>query len=785
MKPPITAAIFALPMAVSSPAEAAPGYELSIPAGSLNQSISRLSSQTGVSIGSINIDLSRHKAPALKGRYTLRRALRRLLKDTRLDFVIVNDRAVTIVESRSRKAPVPPRKQPVGRPNQSSVPDNQTIIVTASKQGSALRDFSGTAAVVDVGNISPIAESDGLEGLLSLLPTTAQTNLGSGRNKLFLRGVADSSLIGTTQSTVGLYLDETRLSYSGPNPDLRSYDQSRVEILEGPQGTLFGAGTIGGIVKIVTHKPDSEQMAGKLWANIGATQGGDFSYDLASMINLPLSDNLALRAVGYYQRDGGYIDDVGRGLSDVNRAEIIGGRLGLRYKPGNDWIVDASLLHQSNQTQDGQYAERDRDDRTRISLVAQPFEADITSGSVTVSRKWDAFQLVSTLGYTKHKNFSTFDASILSQDSTPMIFNEEIASNLITHETRLRWNNDDGHSAVLGISYLDNRDIVTLEMGAVDQPEELSETENGNLEAALFGEASYQVSADWSASIGGRLTYSRSIAEIIIDGGQELDPSRKTVRFLPKASLAWEPDFNGLIYASYQQGFRSGGISVGLGNDNPITQFASDTIQTFEAGVKVGRVPDSRFKASIALFYSSWNDIQADLIDEAGFPRTTNIGDGLVYGVSLSANWALTEPFSIYARFFANESELVEEADDFVIGDESRLPNIAEMGANIGWSWKLALPEDKELTIRSDMRYVGASQLGIDPFLSLEQGDYLTVNGSVQLQSDRWRFSLNLENILNSAANTFALGNPFTVADGLQTTPLRPRSVTLGARLAF
>ncbi|MEH6758878.1 MAG: TonB-dependent receptor [Parasphingorhabdus sp.] len=790
LKLAIFSAILATPIPMLSPAEAAERYSLVIPSGNLSQSISRLSSQSGASIGSVDVSLNDYRASALRGKYTLRQALKKLLRNTDLDFVVLNERTARIIRRPARTVARPvSKKQEPGR-GKSAVQAPPTtnietpiIVVTASKQGSPLKDFAGSAVIVDIATAGQVAESEGLEGLISRLPTTAQTNLGLGRNKLFLRGIADSSLIGTTQSTIGLYMDETRLSYSGSNPDLRTYDQSRVEVLEGPQGTLFGAGTIGGIIKIVTNKPEPDAVSGAVWSSLGASEGGGASYDLASMVNLPVNENLAVRAVGYYQHDGGYIDDVGRDLNNVNSSEVFGGRLALRYQNRDNWIVDLNLLHQSNETRDGQYSERDQLERTRSSLVAQPFDGDFSSGSLTASKQWDKFKLISSLAYVEQRNFSTFDASILSPTMAAMTFNEEIKGNLLTHETRLSWRSDSGHSAVVGIAYLDNRDIVTLEMGTPDAPERLSQTENDNLEAALFGEASYQVSDDITASLGGRLAYSKSVAEVVIDGGQELDPSRARVRLLPKAALAWKPDSNGLIYASYQEGFRSGGISIGLGANNPITQFASDTIQTSEAGIKIGRRADSRFSADFAFFYSKWNNIQADLIDEAGFPRTTNIGNGLVYGVSLGANWAVTDHLSVYGRYFANESELTEAAANFVVGDESRLPNIAEMGANVGWVWALALSDNRELTFQSDIRYVGTSQLGIDPFLSLEQGKYVLVNSSAQYQINQWKFSLNVNNLFNSEANSFALGNPFSVADGLQITPLRPRTVTLGVKV--
>jgi outer membrane receptor protein involved in Fe transport len=250
--------------------------------------------------------------------------------------------------------------------------------VTATKQGVSLARFAGTARVIDLepGDIGRFGES-GTEAALARLPMLGSTSLGPGRNKIFIRGIADSSFNGQSQSVVGQYLGEARLTFNAPDPDLQLYDIARIEVLEGPQGTLYGSGSLAGIVRLVPNAPDPSGLAASATAGLTATEHGNPGGDFSSMINLPLvADRLTLRAVGYGAIKGGYIDDAGRGLRDVNRTTIYGGRAALRWEPGDDWQIQLGATLQFIADRDGQYAERGLPDLTRNSTLAQPFVND-------------------------------------------------------------------------------------------------------------------------------------------------------------------------------------------------------------------------------------------------------------------------------------------------------------------------------------------------------------------------------------------------------------------------
>ncbi len=183
----------------------------------------------------------------------------------------------------------------------------------------------------------------------------ASTYLGAGRNKLFIRGIADSSFTGPTQATVGQYFGDLRLSYNAPDPDLRLADLAAVEVLEGPQGTLYGAGSLGGLIRLVPNAPDPTRFAGSAMLGGSATTNGAPGAGCAGGAQPPLiADRLAIRLVADSASEGGYIDKPLLGRTDVNRTRIAGGRAAVKADLGGGWSVEAVGIGQRIRGADSQ-----------------------------------------------------------------------------------------------------------------------------------------------------------------------------------------------------------------------------------------------------------------------------------------------------------------------------------------------------------------------------------------------------------------------------------------------
>lgn len=773
----------------ASPAAAAE-ISFDIPAGRLSDALIRLAEQAGITIGIADPALAAVRSRPLRGRMPVRSALTRLLAGSGYRFEYMGANAVRIVRAAPvLPRPVPPRAPPppaerVPAPPEAIQPD---IIVTASKQGVALDRFAGTAHVIDLrGEEIGRFGTRGTDAVLDRLPMLASTNLGPGRDKIYIRGVADSSFNGPSQSIVGQYLGDVRLTFNAPDPDLNLYDMARVEVLEGPQGTLYGSGALGGILRIVPNPPDLTHFSGTLSAGLLSTRHGAAGGDAGLMLNLPIdTGRLALRAVAYGSVDGGYIDDIGRGRRDVNRVRTYGGRLNLSWQPGNGWRIELGGVAQYLAGRDGQYAMRDMPPLTRSTNLAQPFDNDYQLGQVTIRKRWSDIELVSSTGLVRHSLESRFDATGFPATTGPQLFVEDVAITLVTNETRISQPDSRGEGWVAGWSLVHDIDRITRTLGPPGTAFPITGVRNAVSEAALFGQYSFALANRVTATIGGRATLSRNVGMALDTAGETSEPDRIDFRPSPTGAISWRPLDGLILYARLQQGFRAGGLAVANSDSGTVTQrFDSDSLTSVEAGFRLGR-PGGAFQLDAALSFARWSDIQADLIDSRGLPYTTNLGDGRIYGVEANASWRVTPTLSLEAAAFFNESALSHPDPAFASAQDRDLPNIPGAGARAAAHFRTALSPSLSFALDAAFRYVGGSHLGIGAPIDLVQGGYFDGRIGSRLEFGRFGISLDVDNVADARGNRFSFGNPFGVAAGLQTTPLRPRTFRLGLDTRF
>lgn len=774
-----------VPIGASASAQAQ--RSISIPAGSLYAALRQLARQTGITVGGTVRGMARLRTPAVRGDMSAEEALRMLLAATPYEAIRSGARTFRIERRNIRsERPASASTTPANaQPSPPAAPP-QPIIVTASKRETGYDDYAGSATVADLDDALPGTQSGGLEHLLAALPVISSTELGPGRNKLFIRGVADSSFNGPTQSTIGLYFGEHRLIYSAPNPDLRLYDVERVELLEGPQGTLYGTGALGGILRLTPRHAAPGEWEARLWASTSLTAGGEPSYDLAGLVNVPLGNSAAIRILGYNGRTGGYIDDSLRRLTNVNRTLTEGWRATLRTDFGDGWTVDIDGLGQLLDTRDGQYADEGLLPLTRRSRIAQPFDSDIIGGGVTVRKDWGDLDLVSATGVFRSDLGTRFDASGLSSTGDLLAFDEDRRIDLVTHETRLSQNSTGDYSWVLGVSGVVNVERRTQALGDPDAPALLIALRDTTNEAALFGEASVSLSDRWNATLGGRIVLSESLSEKILVSGVEFEPRVTAFRFLPTAAISWRPDERLFAYLRYQRGYRAGGVSVeGATDSNPqIDRFEPDGLETIELGARLNLRDIMRTELSVAGFVTRWSNIQADRIDERGFPLTSNIGDGRIYGMTASATVRPIEAVSLSGALFLNQTHF-SAAPNVIAGTEGQLPNVAEIGARTNITVTAPVSDHARIEALVGLDYHGESILGLEPFLEIPQGGYFEAKAAIAYRTESWSIALEAANLANARSNRFAFGNPFLVGNARQTTPLRPREIKLSAAIRF
>lgn len=797
----------------ATPAWAADRQAIHIAPGRLGEAAIALGRQTGASIGMSDQSLAQLPTPAVRGTLSIDSALKALLKGTGARAKRVGPAGWRIV--RAPSSPRPPAPAPILAAIAPAPDQPQAdIIVTASKRDTPLARYAGVVETLDSNLFSTAEAAGGTAALLSRVASLSSTHAGAGRNKLFIRAIADSGVAGPTQATTGQYLGDMRLNYAAPDPDLKLYDVGRVEVLEGPQGTLYGAGSLGGIIRIMPNAPNLGEWGGQLSAGLSATQRGEPGADLSGTINIPLvAEKVALRLVGYGVRDGGYIDDLRRNRDDVNRVQTWGGRAALRFAPDADWTIDLNGVYQHIDGEDAQYASRSVGRLERASAVAQPYASDYLLGNVRIERQWDTLRFVSSTGYVRHHLDESYDAT--QPEGFPALFTQRNHVDIFSTENRIVRDMDNGLGWILGASYLQSSSELhrsltgfgTLGTAIAEPviipgvpiygrgiPAAATGVRNSVREATLFGEASFEPVRGLIATVGGRLTNSRlsgraldavtalSTADL---ARAEAQADRDETIFLPSASILTDALGDVTLYARFQQGFRPGGLAV---DDQRVRRFQNDRISTVELGARKGVPGRDRFAASANLAWTDWRNIQADVTDRIGLPTTANIGDGRIYTVEARVVLRPVAPLTLDASIIYNDSRLTQPAAFLrtlsFAGRSLDLPNVANLGGRMGIDWRAEIGDGGMLHLSGSARYVGKSRLGVGPILGQTQGDYVDTSLAANLRWGAVQYSLSLTNLLNSNGNRFSLGTPFDLNTDYYT-PLRPRTVRLGVDFAF
>ena len=270
-------------------------------------------------------------------------------------------------------------------PQQAPAQEDMTleeIIVTATKREESLQEVAISVTALGSDQLEELGIAD-FESYAQMLPSLSYKSVGPGTATLIMRGAADGGdgNASGSQPSVGLYLDEAPVTTIASNLDIHIYDMARIEALGGPQGTLYGASSQSGNLRIITNKPNAEQFSGGMDVTGFGTAEGDPSYSVEGFVNVPLSDKAAIRLVGWYLDEGGYIDNVagsrtyqlegGYGYNpdpnapygrtntidnaslvkeDFNELTKIGARAALRIELNDNWTADASVIYQDLET---------------------------------------------------------------------------------------------------------------------------------------------------------------------------------------------------------------------------------------------------------------------------------------------------------------------------------------------------------------------------------------------------------------------------------------------------
>ena len=510
------------------------------------------------------------QARALRGAFSAEEGLRRLLAHTSYMVERIDPVTFRIVERVARPERSPPRMAP---------PGVGEIVVTAARRPRALDRFAASASVIDADSLTRAgigSTTDLAQGVAGL----AFTNLGPGRNKIIVRGLSDGAFSGHTESTIGIYVEDSRITYGAPDPDLKLIDVERAEILRGPQGVLYGGGAIGGIYRITLRAPDLDDVHGFAAASTETTRDGGIGEGVSGMVNLPIvRDRLGLRLVGYHEMTGGWLDNPSLGVENTNSTVREGVRATLLARFDGSWTVTLRALTQGIDSRDSQYTSALAGERRRSTRLLEPHDNDFALTSVTVRGGLPIGEFSSTTSLLHHDYNSRFDAtgafSGLGLDPASVTaFDDENDLRFFVEEARLSgvaapfpWT----MGAFASIGRLKSSGRLTRDALGNAPSTFFAEARADDIsEFALFGEATWPIARHVEASFGLRAfrnalstdAVSLSVASALSD---KFSGDRTHTGVSPQFRLSYEPTPDAFYYFQAGNGYRSGGFNAGVG----------------------------------------------------------------------------------------------------------------------------------------------------------------------------------------------------------------------------
>lgn len=758
-------------------------------------------SQSGVSVGS-GVTAACGRSRPVQGIFEIEDALTRLLAGTGCTWRRIDARAFAIVRT-TPALHLPWRRQPPRAPlstGEAAPTQLGEIVVTATKEDTALSQAPYALSVLEGQDFDSATRRDTAD-LATRLSGLTITNLGPGRNKIFVRGLADGPLSGQTQAMVGLYLDDTRLTYDVPDPDLRLVDIERVELLRGPQGTLYGAGSIGGILQIVTRAPDLTSYSGEVFASAAVAEGAGVSRSYDIVINAPvLRDRLALRAVGYSEVIPGSVDDVNLGLDNTGDTTRRGARIGLLWRIGSNWRLRLGYVAQTLHSDDSQYAFSTLGGDRRSLSLREPSSNDFDGWSATLSGDLGWGRLKIDTAVQSHGLDRRYDATVATSrfgGSGPTAYDESDSIDaLVTEATlmsrpggRLNW-----LVGVFATEYSHDRtgDLTQLSPATLLYD---SQRRDHTDETAFYGQASWAFTDRLRITAGGRLFRLGVETEAMAHQGgvstDTLDDDRQDSGFAPKVVIEYALRDKVLLYVQSSEGYRAGGFNAGAtagpsygvpGGAQPYRQFRSDELVSYEAGARIRAWNDS-LAVRLALFAIDWRAIQSDRIGADGLPFTGNIGDARNMGFEAEVAWT-AGPWRIDANLMIDDPDLNDPDQGFPLPAKTNLSGVSNVVANFAARRDLTFAS-RPAWVSGSLGYIGASNLIFSSTERSPMGDYWTSDLAAGVDFETWSLNLRLDNVLGSEGDTFAYGNPFLVGVTEVTTPQRPRSLAFSISRRF
>lgn len=640
-----------------------------------------------------------------------------------------------------------------GSPNQLA-----EVVVTALKRSTSIQKTPLAISAIDAQSLSNQGITNSTQ-LSRVAPNLVITQGSNGSARLTIRNIYAAG-----EPTVGLYYDETPITGSvgvssdagGSTPDIQLFDVQRVEVLRGPQGTLYGAGSMAGTVRLIFNKPDLKRYSGSVAGQLDTVSHGGVGYDTYGEANLPLANDLfGMRVVGFYSHQGGWLDNSTLGLHHFNDTDNRGGRMLFRLQPASNITLDGLAVFQNRQGDSSQWDYQEfvnggpKFDQSIATRTPVNDKLKIYSGTLN----WDlGFATLTAVGAYSDRELSySFDYSpyftgaaasatptssgclryagiaaggacspvqlqgyqALADAMAPVTAFQPQYTKESTQEVRLA-NDANRFKWTIGAFHSHRKNFVNSELDLTDPITGLTlmpaqrtyqRTVLDVLEQyAGFGEASYDLTDKLSLTVGLRyFDYKKTDTGIVQEGnivvGNYVQPpttaTSSQTGLVRKFNASYQITPDVMTYASASQGFRPGGVNESIGLPAALGPYRSDNLWDYEVGVKSAWLRHTLI-VNGDVFQIDWSNLQVSATANNGaFGFITNAGNVKARGVELESTMLPLDRLTLQLSASYTISRLQ--------GDETAPPGITITGAGVDGDY---VPMTPKVTAQGSAEYV-------------------------------------------------------------------------------
>lgn len=685
----------------------------------------------------------------------------------------------------------------------ASEDESQRVVITANKRAEKQREVAGTVSVISGSDLESRGARD-QEDFLKLTPGVQLNRGDPNNNGITIRGLSSQASPesgGGQQNPSGRYLEDVPLASpigKGLVADILPFDLDRIEVLRGPQGALFGSGSLGGAVRYLLAKPDLKAFGATAQVGFTSVSQGKTAASLYGLVNTPLSDVAALRVVAFDRTSPGYIDNKGTKTKDANEVRQTGGRVLVTVKPLRELTATLVASTQKTTQDDFSYVFGDPKKLEHDNPTLGRGTSQFDFSSLTVDYDLGGATLTSITGYWKTKaNGVGDDTRLFATLGIPLPLVSRVSagsSDARSQELRVASKPGGNFSWVVGLFYQTNKGSgigkqsdATAAFGVVDLVD--LKTKQEASESAVFFDGEYSLGGGWSAGLGARAYKTKTSFQQT--GTVFGAPSNSPVLAggddgtTPKLSVKYRFGDN-MWYALASRGYRYGGVNEGP----PPTPFKSDSLWNYETGVRLAPAPGVQL--DLSAFLLDWTDAQFTYFALNGalpFSGIGNVGKARSTGLEAALRWRINPAFDVAASLASIDAKTTQDVRTLAgrapvtIASGARLPGTAKLQTALQANYRFSGPLGSAGRFNVTHTRVGDRVIDLTAFYNAPA--YEALDLGLSFSRGNWTLAGSLTNATDERGIMNIQGTPDGKKTFQQYYLQRPRTLDISVRYDF